>query len=65
VAAAPGPALGGEFFAHRYAAPWAWAAYTPFPWTKQVASHLGRMRDLRILPVGHDSCRRRNLRLVT
>ena len=27
------------------AVPWAWAFDTPFPWTKQVASHLGGIRQ--------------------
>jgi len=37
--------LGGELFFNHYAAAWAWAANTPFQWTKQVASHLGGTRD--------------------
>jgi arylsulfatase A-like enzyme len=27
------------------AVPWAWAFDTPFPWTKQIASHLGGIRQ--------------------
>jgi len=37
--------LGGEQTAGQYSAGWAFATNTPFPWGKQVASHLGGLRD--------------------
>jgi arylsulfatase len=37
--------LGSETFANHYAAAWAWGADSPFQWMKQVASHLGGIRD--------------------
>jgi arylsulfatase len=36
---------GGRDTCANYAAPWAWATNTPFQWGKQVASHLGALRD--------------------
>jgi Sulfatase len=36
---------GGPHMAPHYAAAWAWAGNTPFKWGKQVASHLGGIRD--------------------
>jgi arylsulfatase len=33
--------LGGPGHHNNYPAGWAWATSTPFPWVKQVASHLG------------------------
>src|SRR4051812_2228337 len=36
---------GGPNMAPHYAAAWAWAGNTPFQWGKQVASHLGGIRD--------------------
>jgi arylsulfatase A-like enzyme len=37
--------LGGEHTAPHFAAAWAHANNTPFPWGKQMASHLGGTRD--------------------
>ena len=37
--------LGGEHTAPHFAAAWAHANNTPFPWGKQMASHLGGARD--------------------
>jgi arylsulfatase len=37
--------LGGFHTAPHYAAAWAHASNTPFPWGKQMASHLGGTRD--------------------
>ncbi|MGE4410694.1 MAG: sulfatase-like hydrolase/transferase [Sphingobium sp.] len=37
--------LGGEQTAGQYSAGWAFATNTPFPWGKQIASHLGGLRD--------------------
>ncbi len=37
--------LGGPDFYNNYPAGWAWAMNTPFQWTKQVASHLGGVRN--------------------
>ena len=37
--------LGGPELNNIYAAGWAWAVNAPFPWAKQVASHLGGIRD--------------------
>jgi arylsulfatase A-like enzyme/uncharacterized membrane protein len=37
--------LGGEHSAPHFAAAWAHANNTPFPWGKQMASHLGGTRD--------------------
>jgi arylsulfatase len=37
--------LGGEHSAPHFAAAWAHAQNTPFPWGKQMASHLGGDRD--------------------
>ncbi|MET3471771.1 arylsulfatase [Novosphingobium sp. 1529] len=36
---------GGPFAFGNYPAPWAWATNTPFQWGKEVASHLGGLRD--------------------
>ena len=36
---------GGSDMAPHYAAAWAWAGNTPFKWGKQVASHLGGIRN--------------------
>jgi arylsulfatase A-like enzyme len=36
---------GGPDMAPHYAAAWAWAGNTPFQWGKQVASHLGGIRN--------------------
>ena len=36
---------GGPDMDPHYAAAWAWAGNTPFKWGKQVASHLGGIRD--------------------
>jgi arylsulfatase A-like enzyme len=36
---------GGPDVAPHYAAAWAWAGNTPFKWGKQVASHLGGIRN--------------------
>src|SRR6478609_4849057 len=36
---------GGPDMAPHYAAAWAWAGNAPFQWGKQVASHLGGIRD--------------------
>jgi arylsulfatase len=38
-------ALGGDHTAPHYAAAWAHAGNTPFPWGKQMASHLGGTRN--------------------
>jgi arylsulfatase A-like enzyme len=38
-------AWGTEKTYNHMAVPWAWAFDTPFPWTKQVASHLGGIRQ--------------------
>lgn len=37
--------LGGPNAAVHYPAGWAWAMDTPFQWTKQIASHLGGIRN--------------------
>lgn len=37
--------LGGPKFDNHFAIPWAWAMDTPFQWTKQIASHLGGIRN--------------------
>src|SRR5215469_15487875 len=36
---------GGRYAYGNYPAAWAWATNTPFQWGKQVASHLGGLRD--------------------
>lgn len=36
---------GGPFAFGNYPAPWAWATNTPFQWGKEIASHLGGLRD--------------------
>jgi arylsulfatase A-like enzyme len=36
---------GGPSSQPHFACPWAWAGNTPFQWGKQVASHLGGIRD--------------------
>src|SRR5438046_4713912 len=36
---------GGPHIAPHYAAAWAWAGNTPFKWGKQLASHLGGIRN--------------------
>jgi arylsulfatase A-like enzyme len=38
-------AIGGADTFPQYPAGWAWATNTPFPWVKQVASHLGGTRN--------------------
>ena len=38
-------AWGSDATAPHYASAWAWAGNCPFPWGKQVASHLGGTRD--------------------
>ena len=38
-------AWGTEMMYPHYSTAWAWAGNTPFPWGKQVASHLGGTRD--------------------
>jgi len=37
--------LGNAEIDNHYNSAWAWATNTPFQWTKQVASHLGGIRD--------------------
>lgn len=37
--------FGGSNTNQNWAAGWAWATNTPFRWTKQIASHLGGMRN--------------------
>jgi arylsulfatase len=37
--------LGGPALYNNYPVGWAWAMNTPFQWTKQVASHLGGIRN--------------------
>lgn len=37
--------IGGASTHAHYSAAWAWALNTPFQWTKQVASHLGGIRN--------------------
>jgi arylsulfatase len=37
--------IGGPKHFNHFPAGWAWAMSTPFPWTKQVASHLGGVRN--------------------
>lgn len=37
--------LGGPNTAQNFAAGWAWVTNTPFQWTKQIASHLGGIRN--------------------
>jgi len=37
--------LGGVSMYNHYPSAWAWACDTPFQWCKQVASHLGAIRD--------------------
>lgn len=37
--------LGTKHLANLFAAGWGWATNAPFPWGKQVASHLGGIRD--------------------
>ncbi|MXO66215.1 arylsulfatase [Altericroceibacterium endophyticum] len=39
------PELGGPDYYNNYPVGWAWAMNTPFQWTKQVASHLGGVRN--------------------
>jgi arylsulfatase len=38
-------AWGSDQTYNHMAVPWAWAFDTPFPWTKQIASHLGGIRQ--------------------
>ena len=38
-------AWGGPTTNPHYASAWAWAGNTPFPWGKQIASHLGAIRS--------------------
>jgi arylsulfatase A-like enzyme len=33
--------LGSKLYSNAFAGPWGWATNAPFPWAKQVASHLG------------------------
>ncbi len=40
---------GGPDMAPHYAAAWAWAGNAPFQWGKQVASHLGGIRDAMVI----------------
>lgn len=42
-------ALGGDHTAPHYASAWAHAGNTPFPWGKQMASHLGGTRNPMVL----------------
>lgn len=37
--------MGGPRTYQNYASGWAWAMSAPFPWAKQVASHLGALRN--------------------
>ncbi len=37
--------MGGRNTDPHYASAWAWAGNTPFPWGKQIASHLGGIRS--------------------
>jgi len=37
--------MGGEYAGGQYQVGWAFATNTPFPWGKQIASHLGGIRD--------------------
>ncbi|RJG11622.1 arylsulfatase [Massilia cavernae] len=37
--------IGSRDTAGQYPAGWGWALNTPFPWGKQIASHLGGLRD--------------------
>ncbi len=37
--------LGGPKHFNHFPAGWAWAMNTPFQWTKQIASHLGGVRN--------------------
>jgi arylsulfatase len=37
--------LGGPKHFNHFPAGWAWAMNAPFPWTKQIASHLGGVRN--------------------
>ena len=37
--------LGGPLYDNHFAVAWAWATNSPFQWTKQIASHLGGVRD--------------------
>jgi arylsulfatase A-like enzyme len=37
--------IGGPLHHNNFPAGWGWAMNTPFPWTKQVASHLGGTRN--------------------
>jgi arylsulfatase A-like enzyme len=37
--------LGGPQWDNHYATAWGWALNTPFKWTKQIASHLGGVRN--------------------
>lgn len=39
------PDMGGPSTYQLYPVGWAWATNAPFPWTKQVGSHLGGMRN--------------------
>jgi len=41
--------LGSEKHFNHFPAEWAWAMNTPFQWTKQVASHLGGVRNPMII----------------
>jgi arylsulfatase A-like enzyme len=37
--------LGSKLYINNYAGAWGWATNAPFPWAKQVASHLGGITD--------------------
>jgi arylsulfatase A-like enzyme len=41
--------LGSDRYDNHYAAAWAWAMSTPFPWVKQIASHQGGIRNPMVL----------------
>lgn len=41
--------LGSARADNHFASAWAWASDTPFQWTKQIASHLGGMRNPMVL----------------
>ena len=42
-------ALGSDKADNHFASAWAWASDAPFQWTKQIASHLGGMRNPMVL----------------
>ncbi len=53
--------LGGPKHFNHFPAGWAWAMNTPFQWTKQIASHLGGVRNPLAVswPAAHQGPRRR------